>query len=68
MQFVSVFLMQYVVDAGVDQLLLFILQVLSHIIWHKHNAAFTTHHKQEPIQSLTERERFGIIITQHFKS
>lgn len=47
--------MQYVIDAGVDELLLFILKILSHVIGHEDDAAFTTHHKQKPIQRLKER-------------
>lgn len=51
-QLLPVVLVQDVVDAGVDQLLLFVLQVLRHIVRHKHDASLPVHHKQEAVQSL----------------
>lgn len=51
-QLLPVVLVQDVVHAGVDQLLLFVLQVLRHIIRHKHDASLSVHHEQEAVQSL----------------
>lgn len=52
MELLPVLLMEDVVHTGVDQLLLLVLQVLSHIIWYKYNAAVSIHHKQKAIQGL----------------
>ena len=52
MELLPVLLMQDVVDTGVDELLLFVLQVLGHVVRHKHDAALPIHHKQEAIQCL----------------
>lgn len=51
-QLLPVVLVQDVVDAGVDQLLLFVLQVLRHIVRHEHDASLSVHHEQEAVQSL----------------
>lgn len=56
LQLLAVFLMQDVIDAGVDQILLLVLQILSHIVRHKHNASLSVHYKQEAVQRL-KRER-----------
>lgn len=54
-QLLPVVLMEDVVDRGVDELLLFVLQVLGHVVRHKHDAALSVHHKQEAIQGLSQR-------------
>lgn len=54
-QLLPVILMEDVVDRGVDELLLFVLQVLGHVVRHKHDAALSVHHKQEAIQGLSQR-------------
>lgn len=51
-QLLPVVLVQDVVHAGVDQLLLFVLQVLRHIVRHEHDASLSVHHEQEAVQSL----------------
>lgn len=56
LQLFTVLLMQDVIDTGVDQLLLFVLQILSHIVGHKHDASLSVHHKKEAIQCLKEKE------------
>lgn len=57
LQLLTVLLMQDVIDTGVDQLLLLVLQILSHIVRHKHNVSLSVHHKQEAIQRLKVKER-----------
>lgn len=47
--------MDDVVHTGVDQLLLLVLQVLCHIVWHKYNAALTVHYKQKAVQGLKQQ-------------
>lgn len=49
--------MQHAVDAGVHQLLLVVMQVLGHILRHKHDVALHIHHKEEAVQGLEGRER-----------
>lgn len=56
-QLLPVVLVQDVVHAGVDQLLLFVLQVLRHIVRHEHDAALPVHHEQEAVQSLRAQRR-----------
>ncbi len=51
-ELLSVVLMKNSVHAGVYEFLLFVLQVLRHVVRHKHDAALPVHHKQEAIQSL----------------
>lgn len=57
LQLLTVLLVQDVIDTGIDQLLLLVLQILSHVIGHKHNASLSVHDKQEAIQRLKEKER-----------
>ena len=47
-----VVLMENIVHAGVYELLLFVLQVLRHVVRHEHDASLPVHHKQEAVQSL----------------
>lgn len=56
LQLLTVLLMQDVIDTGVDQLLLLVLQILSHVIRHKHDVSLSVHDKQEAIQCLKEKE------------
>lgn len=58
-ELLPVILMENVVHAGVDELLLFVLQVLRHVVRHKHDAALPVHHKQEAVQSLRRAQRTG---------
>ena len=51
-ELLPVVLMEDVVDGSVDELLLFVLQVLGHVVRHKHYAALPVHHKQKTIQGL----------------
>lgn len=51
-QLLPVVLVQDGVDAGVDQLLLLVLQVLRHIVRHEDDASLPVHHEQEAVQSL----------------
>lgn len=51
-KFLAVLLMQDVVHAGVDELLLLVLQVLGDVVGHEHDAALPVHHKQKAVQSL----------------
>ena len=44
-ELLPVVLMEDVVGGGVDELLLFVLQVLGHVVRDKHNAALPVHHK-----------------------
>lgn len=62
MKVLPVLFMQDVVHAGVDKLLLLVLQVLGHVVRHKHDAALPVHHEQEAIQSLQDRNGRAIII------
>lgn len=52
-----VVLVKNVVHAGVDELLLFVLQVLRHVVRHEHDAALPVYHEQEAIQSLEQSGR-----------
>lgn len=45
MELLPVVLMEDVVDGGADELFLFVLQVLGHVVRHKHDAALSVHHK-----------------------
>lgn len=56
-QLLPVVLVQDVVHAGVDQLLLFVLQVLRHIVRHEHDASLSVHHEQEAVQSLRAQQQ-----------
>lgn len=56
-ELLPVVLMENVVHAGVDELLLFVLQVLSHVVRHKYDAPLPVHHKQETVQSLRARQQ-----------
>lgn len=49
---VPVLIVDDVVHAGVDQLLLLVLQVLRHVVRHEHDAALSVDHKQKPVQRL----------------
>ena len=51
-ELLPVILMEDIVHAGVDELFLFVLQVLGDIVRHKHDAALSVHHEQEAVQSL----------------
>lgn len=44
--------MQHAVDTGVHELLLVVVQVLGHVLRHKHNVALHVHHKEKAIQGL----------------
>lgn len=52
MELLPVVFVENVVHVGVDELLLFVLQVLRHIVRHEHDAALPVHHKQEAVQRL----------------
>lgn len=56
LQLLTVLLMQDVIDTGVDQLLLLELQILSHIVRHKHNVSLSVHHEQKAIQRLQQKQ------------
>lgn len=43
---------QHAVDAGVHQLLLVVVQVLRHVLGHKHDVALHVHHEKEAVQGL----------------
>ena len=60
-QLLPVLLVEDVVDVGVDELLLFVLQVLGHVVRYKHDAALPVHHKQKPIQGLEACRKEGQI-------
>lgn len=45
-----------VVHAGVDELLLLVLKVLRHVVRHKHNASLSVHHKKKPVEGLRGRK------------
>lgn len=51
-ELLPVVLMENIVHAGVYELLLFVLQVLRHVVRHEHDASLPVHHKQEAVQSL----------------
>lgn len=46
---------QDAVDAGVDQLLLLVQQILTDVLRHKHHVAFHVDHKEEAVQGLREQ-------------
>lgn len=52
MELLPVLVMDDVVNAGVDQLLLLVLQILRHVVRYKYDAALSVNHKQEAIQGL----------------
>lgn len=54
-ELLAVLIVDDVVDAGVDQLLLLVLQVLRHVVRHEHDAALSVDHKQEAVQGLSEK-------------
>lgn len=51
-ELLPVAVMENVVHTGADELLLFVLQVLRHVVRHKHDAALPVHHKEETIKCL----------------
>lgn len=51
----SVLVMDDIVHAGVDQLLLLVLQVLGHIVRYKYNAALPVNYKEKAVQGLKEQ-------------
>lgn len=57
LQLLTVLLMQDVIHTGVDQLLLLVLQILGHIVGHKHDVSLSVHYKKEAIQRLRQKER-----------
>lgn len=54
-ELLAVLVVDDVVDAGVDQLLLLVLQVLRHVVRHEHDAALSVNHKQEAVQGLSKK-------------
>lgn len=52
MELLPVLVVDDVVHAGVDQLLLLVLQVLRHVVRHKHDAALPVDDEKEAIQGL----------------
>lgn len=57
MELLPVVLVENVVHVGVDELLLLVLQVLGHVVRHKHDAALPVHHEQEAVQRLLGQRR-----------
>ena len=51
-ELLAVFLMEDIVHAGVDELFLFVLQVLGDVVRHKHDTALPVYHEQEAVQCL----------------
>lgn len=54
-ELLAVLVVDDVVDAGVDQLFLLVLQVLRHVVRHEHDAALPVDHKQEAVQGLSKK-------------
>lgn len=49
--------MQHAVDTGVHELLLVVMQVLGHILRHKHDVALHVNHEEKAIQGLQRWKR-----------
>lgn len=60
-ELLAVLIVDDVVDAGVDQLFLLVLQVLRHVVRHEHDAALPVDNKQEAVQGLNKKQIFFYI-------
>lgn len=48
--------MQHAVDTGVHELLLVVMQVLGHVLRHKHDVTLHVNHEEKAIQGLQRRK------------